>query len=132
LAGSSVVTLSNVTAFANTPISASSHLGTFGSIYVPASLVDAYKSATNWVTYAARITAIPDDSSLISFTIEGATYQAEEGMTWGEWINSAYNIDGYIAKDDLVQATIGAYVHDGNRSETLTEYIVPDYNYIWI
>jgi hypothetical protein len=37
--------------------------GAFGSIYVPASLVSAYKSATNWVTYADRITAIPESSS---------------------------------------------------------------------
>ena len=29
--------------------------------------------------------------SLISFTIAGATYEAEEGMTWGEWISSSYN-----------------------------------------
>lgn len=55
---SSVATLNNVGAFKNTPMSASSYTGTFGSIYVPASLVDAYKSATNWVTYADRITAI--------------------------------------------------------------------------
>lgn len=55
---SSVATLNNVGAFKNTPMSASSYTGAFGSIYVPASLVNAYKSATNWVTYADRITAI--------------------------------------------------------------------------
>lgn len=28
---------------------------------------------------------------LITFTIDGVTCQAEKGMTWGEWIDSAYN-----------------------------------------
>lgn len=60
LEGESVVTLGNATAFQNTPISNSTYIGTFGSIYVPASLVDSYKSATNWVVYADRITAIPE------------------------------------------------------------------------
>lgn len=31
-------------------------------------------------------------ASTISFTIGSATYQAEEGMTWTEWVNSSYNI----------------------------------------
>ena len=36
----------------------------------------------------------------ISFTIESllddsSTYQAEDGMTWDDWVNSAYNTDGY-------------------------------------
>lgn len=52
----------NVTnAFANTPISDSSYLGYYGSIYVPSSRVDYYKSATNWATYADRITALPSE-----------------------------------------------------------------------
>ncbi|MBO5121283.1 MAG: hypothetical protein J6C28_06340 [Bacilli bacterium] len=33
--------------------------------------------------------------SLITFTIDGVTYQAEEGMTWLEWVESSYNIDYY-------------------------------------
>ena len=48
----SVATLSNINAFASTPMSISTLTGSFGSIYVPASLVNAYKSATNWATYA--------------------------------------------------------------------------------
>ena len=30
-------------------------------IYVPADLVDSYKSATNWSTYADKIFAIPEE-----------------------------------------------------------------------
>lgn len=34
--------------------------------------------------------------TLITFTIAGTSYQAEEGMTWAEWIASSYNTAGYI------------------------------------
>ena len=47
--------LSNITAFMYTPMKS----GT-GYIYVPAALVDSYKAATNWSTYADQIRAIED------------------------------------------------------------------------
>lgn len=53
---STVATL-KANVFINTPMSISTFLGHFGSIYVPASLVDTYKSATNWSAYADRITS---------------------------------------------------------------------------
>lgn len=46
----SLITLSNVNAFADCP----------ADIYVPANLVDDYKAAANWSTFAARIYPIPD------------------------------------------------------------------------
>ena len=61
LLSSSKCNLANANVFNNTPIAASSYLGYFGSIYVPESLVDTYKSETNWVTYADRITAAPSE-----------------------------------------------------------------------
>ena len=30
-------------------------------------------------------------NKLITFTIDGTTYQAIDGMTWEQWINSKYN-----------------------------------------
>lgn len=48
-------TLQKTNAFISTPIAN----GT-GYIYVPKALVDSYKSATNWSTYAARFRAIED------------------------------------------------------------------------
>jgi hypothetical protein len=47
--------LASPNAFNNTPIKS----GT-GYIYVPATLIDSYKSATNWSTYAAQFRAIED------------------------------------------------------------------------
>lgn len=50
-----VATLGNTNVFNSTPIKS----GT-GYIYVPRSLVDSYKAASNWSTYAAQIRAIED------------------------------------------------------------------------
>ena len=33
------------------------------------------------------------EGDLITFTIDETEYQAEEGMTWGEWVNSEYNVN---------------------------------------
>ena len=52
LMGSSLCTLSGSSAFTGAGITS-----TKGSIYVPASLVDAYKAATNWAFFANRIFA---------------------------------------------------------------------------
>ena len=52
LPGSTICSL-DISVFLNTPIES----GT-GYIYVPANLVDSYKSATNWSEYANRIVAI--------------------------------------------------------------------------
>ena len=55
LLSSVVINLNNVNALANTPITD----GT-GYIYVPGALLDDYKTATNWVTYADQFRAIED------------------------------------------------------------------------
>ena len=55
LRSGTMATLGNTQAFSGTPIES----GT-GYIYVPAALVDAYKAATNWSTYANQFRAIED------------------------------------------------------------------------
>lgn len=42
-------------AFANTPMSNSSYLGYFGSIYVPSSMVSWFRATTGWSVYSERI-----------------------------------------------------------------------------
>lgn len=54
----SVTTLSNSNAFTNTPMVNSTYLGYYGSIYVPMSLVDQFKSKTNWTYFADRIVGV--------------------------------------------------------------------------
>ena len=38
----------------------------------------------------------------INFSIDGVQYQADGGMTWAEWLNSDYNVDGYKASGSEV------------------------------
>ena len=56
----SICTLSNTNAFNNTPIKS----GT-GYIYVPSALIETYKTASNWSTYAAQFRALED------YTVDG-------------------------------------------------------------
>ena len=37
--------------------------------------------------------------SLITFTVEGKVYYAEEGMDWEQWIDSEYNIDEFYINE---------------------------------
>ena len=60
LRGSTVCTASSSYIFYNTPIAS----GT-GYIYVPSALVDSYKTATNWTTYASQFRALED------YTVDG-------------------------------------------------------------
>lgn len=54
----SVCSASGANIFTNTPMAASSYTGAFGSVFVPASLVDSYKANSVWSSIADRITAI--------------------------------------------------------------------------
>lgn len=59
LTGSSVCTLSASNAFSSTPIGGySTSAGTYGRIYVPASLLASYKAATNWTYFSSRFVGI--------------------------------------------------------------------------
>ena len=42
-------------------------------------------------TGSATFTIAVKDVPTINFTIDGTSYQAEEGMTWAEWVMSPYN-----------------------------------------
>jgi hypothetical protein len=55
LRADNVIPLGNTNAFTNSTVAT----GT-GFIYVPSALVDSYKAATNWITYANQIRAIED------------------------------------------------------------------------
>lgn len=38
----------------------------------------------------------------ILFSVDGVVYKAKQGMTWGEWIESEYNIDGYVNTNGMI------------------------------
>lgn len=60
LKGSKVANLLGARAFVTTPIEKKT-----GYIYVPRELVEQYKVATNWVTYATQFRAIEDYSEIV-------------------------------------------------------------------
>ena len=69
--------------------------------------------------------------NLITFTIAGTSYQAEEGMTWGEWYASDYNTTSYYIIDLESNLPSGEYIvlDDGSTHVKSTEKIVGGYQY---
>lgn len=49
-------------------------------------------------------------TNLISFTIEGTTYQAEEGMTYAQWVDSKYNTGSYYTNGTFLYNSGGQAV----------------------
>ena len=64
----------------------------------------------------------------ITFTIAGKSYQAEGGMTWGEWVSSKYNTAGCAIENPYVKfpptsgEMTGAYV--STSTSTAANYFV--------
>ena len=125
LGASTVCNLAASGAFMSTPYAGySTYFSGTPVIYVPTSLVSSYRTATNWTYFSSYFvgdasldsgdSGSGDSGSgdLITFTIAGTSYQAEEGMTWGEWIESEYNTSYY--------STDGDYV--GNYDDMLGEF----------
>ena len=58
----------------------------------------------------SEIEALFNPPTLISFTIESTTYQAESGMTWTAWCDSAYNTNGFKVSASSVYTADSQYV----------------------
>ena len=57
------------------------------------------------------------NSSTITFTIAGTSYQAEEGMTWVEWVSSSYNTGGYTYNGiEILHPTDGSVADETTSS----------------
>ena len=69
------------------------------------------------------------ESNLITFTIAGTEYQAEEGMTWAEWINSVYNKNYFIIGSDGIMTDAGGIIQYNNINVKSTDLIVSNYIY---
>lgn len=70
---------------------------------------------------------------IITFTIDGVSYQALSGMTWGEWVESEYNTGGYSNHENLdtIQLNNNYIVYDSeNSSVSKSEQIIDGYSYI--
>ena len=58
-------------------------------------------------TGTVAFTIAVKDVPTINFTIDGTAYQAEEGMTWENWIASEYNELGLIIDGNYIACPIG-------------------------
>ena len=61
----------------------------------------------------------------ISFSIDGVTYEAEDGMTWEQWVASDYNTDGYYVGNSRIVGTSSTsrYVSASGYNVAPTELI---------
>ena len=66
--------------------------------------------------------------TLISFTIGGKSYQAEEGMNWEQWVNSNYNNNNYVKYGDAnwIGRPAGAYWYfiQSNGSKVIASQVI--------
>ena len=69
---------------------------------------------------------------MINFTVNcsatnigNKTYQAEYGMTWKQWINSEYNVDGYYADGSDIRLNANYYI----SSSLITDIIQANTTY---
>ena len=97
---------------------------------------------TGTATFTIAVKDVPKinftmDTSYIEEWIPGLTQnlQAEAGMTWGEWVESVYNVDGYVVDELRVPGTIipGEYwaVTDGGYPNCVkyTDEIIANHTY---
>ena len=58
-------------------------------------------------------TTVEPGEGQFSFTINGVSYIAEDGMTWGEWVESEHNTDNYKWNDAYrLESVTGEEVYD--------------------
>jgi hypothetical protein len=91
------------------------------------------KSFEWFTTNATKIAAF----KIITFTIDGVSYSAKEGMTWGEWIKSSYNTGGFtiglynfIYSSDNTRYITDVYWDISEVARFDTDYIIGDIAYI--
>lgn len=83
--------------------------------------------------YGFSVRPVQDkQGGLINFTIDGTSYQAEEGMTWGEWVNSSYNTNDFIIDMDD-QIITGRYcIGTEEDYVSSSDIILEDYQYLLV
>lgn len=95
---------------------------------------------TNATQVASMIVTVEKNVSLISFTIAGTSYHAEEGMMWEEWIASDYNTGNTYGKYSVNEyGSIGyllpkgywVAIHDSEKGDYVspTDTIKSDFEY---
>ena len=90
---------------------------------------------------------VDNEPGIISFTIGGMTYQAIDGMTWREWIDSDYNVqesyvyskfmvdDEYVYRisdyNDPMEWSYSILLYSGNYDDMVSpDDLIMEYDYI--
>ena len=71
------------------------------------------------------------EPTLINFTIGGTSYQAEDDMTWGEWVDSAYNTNNFTDQYNIYSDP-QHYVAFGQTPVNTLEKIIENRAYVII
>lgn len=77
-------------------------------------ITDTITKAGEYTDTLTFTVTVEDEAALINFTVDGTSYQAEEGMTWAQFINSKYNPD-YECCDSEKKFGDGEYAGYPNR-----------------
>lgn len=81
---------------------------------------------------ALVVAAMPEQIRLITFAIGDKVYQAEEGMTWGEWMESDYSLDEYSPHSlGIVRKTTNGLVYFNDTTKVWDEdFILGGHEYL--
>ena len=87
------------------------------TIHIAANDPDFAGEYKDTVTFTVAVKDVP--KPLISFTIDGTSYQAEEGMTWGDWVNSEYDNDEFSVDINAIKKG-SSFVSNGGSNIVYT------------
>lgn len=66
----------------------------------------------------------------MTFYVDSIAYTAYEGMTWGDWITSEFNVDAfYLDEHEQVRDGEGNEIYDHKKGVLSSDYIIADNNY---
>lgn len=104
--------------------------GTSAQLVYPAGFVSAIGAITTPYPSANGVSF--GTGQMIDFMIVSRTNQAESGMTWEQWISSAYNVYGYVLNGNYISSvpSQGNLAYNGT-DEVKTNTIVENRVYTW-
>lgn len=102
--------------------------GSGGFTPKPISLEEMITEYASWILDLPRLTEEEFYNPYV-FSLEGSLYNFEEGMTWGEWVDSKYNTAGFVIDNDHILYK-GGYVSSGDGSMRAYDTMVSDSYYV--
>ena len=67
------------------------------------------------------ITDVNGPTKIIDFSLDGVNYQAEEGMTWMQWVHSKYNTNGFVLYNYCLYSSSGNIVCNEYSSSIIVD-----------